>query len=204
MSHCSLVLTCTEWLWPSRSPVSKHTFWQVPWSSYEGVLAAQIWGSEDGLLCARALLCFSWSLSGKAEQPHIWSIKEQSLRKPLGSFRGTGHTNYFEAIITKSLPPFFHVLHQQEGRALSSRRYLIPIEVSGNKVLKYLGESGSKNLIAWLHLCERLTAKVCISLARSYVTPSIPNSKLAQVALLSTQFCLVNTMQTVWMKSWSH
>ena len=109
--------------------------------------------------------------------------------------QGTG--NYFEAIIAKSLPPFFHIPQQQEGRALSSRRYLIPIEVSGNKALKYLGESGSENLIAWLRLCETHTTKVCISSARSFLTPSIPSSKLAQAALPSTQVSLVNIMQTV-------
>lgn len=86
---------------------------------------------------------------------------------------GTG--NYF-AIITKSLLPFFHIPQQQERSALSSHRYPIPIEVNGNKTLTHLGESGNEKLFAWLCLCETLTTKVCISSARSFLTPSKQHS----------------------------
>lgn len=173
VSHCSLVLTCTEWLWPSMSQESKHTSWQVSWSSYEREFAS-LNVRERGWLT----VCYSFSLclmisvwEGRSSHRSALSQSRASGRPSVVlQIQGTG--NHFEAIISKSFPSFFHIPQQQEGRALSSKKHLIPIDISGNKALKYLGESGSETLIAGMHLCETVTTKVRIYLARSFQTPT--------------------------------
>lgn len=98
--------------------------------------------------------------------------------------QGTG--NRFETIIAKSFLSPFHLSQQQKGQALSSHKYLIPLDISSNKVLKYLGESGSETLTAGLHLCETVTTKVCVYVARSFPKPT---AKACSSKLSTCQAC---------------
>lgn len=112
----------------------------------------------------------------------LWLGRKSSHRSALSQSRASqrssvvlqiqGTGNHFEAIIVKSFPSFSHVPQEQEGRALSSRKYLAPIDISGNKALKYFGESGSETLIAGMHLWETVTTKAGVYLAGSFLTPT--------------------------------
>lgn len=117
-------------------------------STLGGFCQPECWGMRMAC-CALQLFSVSHDLR-LGRQSSCRSALSQSRASGSPSIvlgmQGTG--NYFEAIITKSLPPFLHIPQQQEGTVLSSRRYLILTDFSGNKALKYLGESGSKNLIA--------------------------------------------------------
>lgn len=79
----------------------------------------------------------------------IWEGKS-SHRSALPQSRASGRPSVvsqiqctgsnFEVIIAKSFLSFFRLPKEQKGRILSSRKHLIPIDISGNKALKYLGK----------------------------------------------------------------
>lgn len=136
-------------------------------------------------LCVLQLFSVPHDLCLGRQSTHRSALSQGKASGSLLVFLGIqGTGNYFEAIIAKYLPSFFHIPQQKKGKALSSHRYLVPIEVNGHKAFKYLEDSGGENLIAWFCLCRTLTTKVW-----SFLTPSILSSKLAQAALLSTQSC---------------
>lgn len=94
--------------------------------------------------CCSSSLCLVSSIwEGKGSHRSALSLSRPSGR-PSVVLETQGTENNLEAIIAKCFLSLFHLSQQQEGRDLSSHRCLIPLDISGNKALKYFGESGSE------------------------------------------------------------